>query len=366
MMQTDASGTQDDPALAEVTGVDTPAPQIDAAQPQVQPDRKRNGFGGVILGGVIAAVAGFAVAQIVPNGWPLAATADLSTQLAAQAVQIDALQNQLATAPEIPLTDPVILDRLTALEGKPDFDAKPVENRIAELEGRLTAIEKLPADGSGATSAAVVALQADLQALRAAIEAQNSNGTALETEAQLKQALTIAAETTKNADDLATSVRRLAALGQLQTAFDTGAAFAPALAQLAAETDPIPAILADNADSGLPTLAQLETAFPPAARLGLDAALRANMGASWSERAASFLRSQTGARSLEPREGSDPDAVLSRAEAALNAGDLAAVLTELQALPPEAQPALAQWRALAETRLAAQAAIAALAATIGK
>lgn len=364
MMQTDAKEPNDEAINAEVIEAKAPEPEPEILPAPSQP--KSNAFGGAVFGGIVAVIAGFALAQIVPNGWPSAATKTLSTQVAAQAVQIDALNDQLAIAPKIPATDPVILDRLTVLEGKQGFDPLPLDDRISALESRLLAIEKLPADGSGATAAAVAALQADMQALRQSVAAQNTQGAADETEAQLKEVQTIAAETTKNAEELAKSVRRLAALGQLRTAFDTGAGYAPTLAELATQTGSVPAVLMDHADGGLPTLSDLETAFPPAARLALDAALRANMGESWSERAASFLRSQTGARSLEPREGSDPDAVLSRAEVAVSTGDLATALTELQALPPEALAALAPWQAMAETRLAAEQAIAALAATFGE
>ena len=362
-MQTDAHAAPDEPVVAETTVTemrDTGDKPIPAP-----PKAKRGGFGGAFLGGLIAAVAGFGVAQIVPNGWPLAATQTLSAQIADQTVQITALQEQLANVPNTLQTDPAVTDRLSALEGRKDYDPKPVEARILALETRLSAMEKLPTDGSGATSAAVAALQADMQALRDTAT-KEIQGAATATEAQLKEAQTIATETAKNADDLAVSVRRLAALGQLQAALDSGAPFAPALADLASETDPVPAELAKYAETGLPTSAGLKAAFAPAARLSLDAALRANMGESWSERAASFLRSQTGARSLEPREGSDPDAVLSRVEAAVNAGDLTTALDELQALPPEAQPAFADWRVMAQARLAAETAIAALAATIGK
>ena len=364
MMQTDAKEPTDEPINAEVIEAKAPepAPEILPARPKP----KSNAFGGAVFGGIVAAIAGFALAQVVPNGWPSAATKTLSTQVAAQAVQINALSDQMAIAPKTTATDPVVLDRLTVLEGKQGFDPMPLEDRISALESRLLAIEKLPADGSGATAAAVAALQADMQALRQAVAAQNTQGAAAETEAQLKEVQTIAAETTKNADELAKSVRRLAALGQLRTAFDTGAGYAPSLAELTTQTGSVPAVLTDNADSGLPTMSGVKAAFPPAARLALDAALRANMGESWSERAASFLRSQTGARSLEPREGSDPDAVLSRAEAAVNTGDLITALTELQALPPEAVAALASWQEMAETRLAAEHAIAALAATFGE
>ena len=87
---------------------------------------------------------------------------------------------------------------------------------------------------------------------------------------------------------------------------------------------------------------------------------------SWSERVTSFLRTQTGARSLEPREGNDPDDILSRDEAELTQADLSAALGEIATLPPEAQPAMADWRAVAEKRLAAVKAVADIAATIGE
>jgi hypothetical protein len=89
------------------------------------------------------------------------------------------------------------------------------------------------------------------------------------------------------------------------------------------------------------------------------------MGESWTERAMSFLQSTTGARSMTPREGTDPDAVLSRAEAALGAGDLDLSLTEIAALPAVAQEAMAGWTTQAKTRQDALAAVAELAARQG-
>ena len=358
-MQTDPIETQVDPMIAEIIETDVAQPEIKVPPAPLTP--RRAGFGGAVLGGAIAALAGFGVAQLVPNGWPLAVTTDLSAQLVAQSNRIDALQGQVAALPMLPPPDPAMLSRLSALEVRPAFDPAPFEDRLLALESRLSSIEKLPADGTGATAAAVAALQTEVQALRQAADAQASVSAANQTEAQQN-----AAQATAASDEVLSAARRLTAVGALQTAFDTGAAYAPELAQLDSKTDPIPALLIQFADQGLPTLADLKTAFPPAARAALDAALRADMGESWSERAASFFRSQTGARSLTPREGSDPDAVLSRAEAALNSGDLATALIELQALPSEAQPVLAEWRAMAETRVAAGSAIAALSATLDK
>ncbi|MEP2717498.1 MAG: hypothetical protein ABJP42_13320, partial [Pseudophaeobacter sp.] len=64
-----------------------------------------------------------------------------------------------------------------------------------------------------------------------------------------------------------------------------------------------------------------------------------------------------GARSVTPQEGDDPDAVLSRAEAALQSGDVTTALSEIEALPEAAQTAFADWQSAAQTRLAALAAV---------
>ena len=108
---------------------------------------------------------------------------------------------------------------------------------------------------------------------------------------------------------------------------------------------------------GIPTIADLRDSFEDAARQSLEDALRANMGESWTERVSNFLRSQTGLRSLTPREGDDPDAILSRAEAALGAGRIADALVELDAMPDAGKPALADWVAEAGIRTAAEHAL---------
>ena len=60
-------------------------------------------------------------------------------------------------------------------------------------------------------------------------------------------------------------------------------------------------------------------------------------------------------RVVEPREGDDVDAILSRAEAALRGGDIDSALAELGALPAVAAEKLTDWRARAEARAAALA-----------
>lgn len=368
-----ADADKTDDGNAEVTPItlSEPAPEMMASQtgpelgdeiPLRAEPHRRSGFVGAALGGLIAAGAGFGIAQFVPNGWPVADTAALSAQLSEQAKQIEALRAQ------VPTPDTALQDRVVALESRPMTDLSPLDGRLTTLESRLTALEAMPA-GAAASPAAIAAqnnalkaLQAEVQALKAVSTPANVQAITAKAEEQLKQAEASAAQIKADAEALAKAAEVRAALGRLQAALDSGAPYAAVLPAL----PDAPAILAENAETGLPTLAGLQDNFPQAARAALEAALRANMGESWSERVTSFLRTQTGARSLEPRDGNDPDAILSRAEAALTRADLPTALAEIATLPPEAQPAMADWLAMAEKRLAAIKAVAAIAAIIGE
>ncbi len=143
------------------------------------------------------------------------------------------------------------------------------------------------------------------------------------------------------------------AWSQIETALESGASYAEPLEELkgAAELE-IPAPLNDAAEDGIVTLAKLQQDFPPIARAALNSAQRAAPPAEdGAGRLASFLKAQSGMRSLAPRDGDDPDAVLSRAEAALRDGDVSAALGEIDALPEEGLTVLEDWLGAARTRL---------------
>lgn len=340
------------------------------------PPPRRSGLVGGLIGGVLAAGAGFGVAQYVPQGWPLADTTALETRLAAQTEEIAALKAQveeLAARP-LPAPDAGLDGRVAALEAKaetpaPAPDLSPLADRLAAVESRLTGIESLPTDGSAVSPAAIAAQAQALAALQAEVQALKAGGgmsvelAALtqQTEDKLAEAVASAEAIKAEAAALMADARARTALGQVIAAMDSGAPFAALLPDLGE----VPEALASQAGSGVPTLPALRAEFPAAARAALEAALQADMGATWSERIGSFLKSQTGARSLTPRDGDDPDAVLSRAEAALQAGDLDAALTGLQALPEAAKTAMQPWIARAEARQAALAALAGVSARIG-
>jgi len=396
----------DDRAEAELISDALAVPASGAAPPP--PPRRRVGgsaFPGMVLGGILAAAAGFGLARVVPGGWPLqdnsaleaqikaqadtlaAMTAQLEAQIKAQADALAALNAQLAdlaarpvgTAPDdiaalkadlekrladVPaVTDPAPLIA-RATEG--------IEALIAALDSRLTQIELRPAGAGGAASAsALAAYDRQLQDLRAQIAAQSAQksdaaarieAVAAETKAQLAAAAQEAERLKAEAEATARAATIAAALGRIRAALEAGGPYSGAVDDLTAAGVQVPADISGFAGSGVPTLTDLQRSFPAVARDALTAALRAQTATGWGDRIAAFLRTQTGARSLSPREGNDPDAILSRAEGQLANGDIPAALAELGTLPGPAKDILAPWVADAEARQRAIAALSLLSA----
>lgn len=352
-----AAATTDAPSEPATREKRTEAP---ASPPPAAP-RGGSGAGaffGMVLGGVVAAGAGFGLARAVPDLLPMGGQGDLAATVAAQAEEIAALRADLAARPA---PDPQIAERLAALEAAPAPTAQ--EERLAAVEAALADLQsRPPAGGTPAPE-----LMAELDALKAQVAALGAGGSvpadvlaaAEAAEARLQEAQASATALAAEAEAAAATARRNAAIGRITAALDSGAPYASALAELGGD---VPPVLADNAAVGLPTVAELADSFPEVARTALEDALRANMGESWTDRVSNFLRSQTGLRSLTPREGNDPDAILSRAEAALAQGRVADAIGELDAMPEAGKPALSDWLAQARLRAEAEAAVATLAA----
>lgn len=319
--------------------------------------RRSSGVGaflGMVLGGAVAFAGGFGVARYMPDALPALGTSAGGSDaeaLAAQQAELAALKEQVAALPAA-APDAALADRVAAVE--------TALAALSAIEERLTALESRPAAAGGAApdTTALDALRAEVEALKQGGPASgNAQALAAEAEARLAEARDAAAALTAETEAAAAATRRQVALTRLSAALESGAPYAAALADLGAE---VPAVLAEGAEAGLPTLAALQDSFPDAARRGLEAAINADMGASWTDRVTNFLRAQTGARSLTPREGNDPDAILSRAEAALAKGDVAASLAEVATLPAPAQEAMSDWAAAATRRVQAAEAVAAL------
>jgi len=331
-----------------------PQPEADvtpAAVPAQQPQQvivRKGGFVPMIFGGAVAAVIGFGLAHsglldgvaIPGSGGSQEQIADLTQHISAQDSTLSELTQRLLALENTPT--PEVTD---AVDPTPMFD--DLTTQIAELAQRINALEDRPVGEASGTSdeaaAAIASARSELDEIRQTLEAQRAEIAALTEEAAREE---------EAAQMTARAAMQRAALTRIQTALDSGTGYLEALTDLRDTDLAVPQPLVDQAERGVMTLNALQSSFPDAARDALRAARQESGGSGVGE----FLQTQLGLRSLEPRDGDDPDAVLSRAEAALRAGRLADTLTELQVLSDAAQAALAQWTAQAETRLATVAA----------
>lgn len=347
---------------------DIPKPSSDgdpaAVAPQVIREtvvEQKGGFAPLLLGGVVAAVLGYGVAAYTSQSvWPFASPVDDSFEVEMR----DTLSAQSGSLDEVTA-------RLTTLEGvePPVVDLSPLQSDIAgvqetiagaveqltaqldEIAARVETLEKQPME-QAVSPEAIAAYEKALSDMQAEVEAQRA-------EVAQMAAQAMAAE--GNAEEKAQLAAARAALADVTTALATGSEFTEAIDVLSANAVEVPPALTANSENGIATQAALIESFAEAARAALSAARSdATENAEGTNRVASFFANQLGARSVAPKEGDDPDAVLSRAEALVRSGDIEAALSELTALPEVAQSALAEWKASASTRLEAKSAVDAL------
>lgn len=355
----EANLTDDVEAETEETEPEAPEPEPVAAQAPAPVQQPTGSPWPAIFGGVVAALLGF----IAGRGDTLDGFLPASMQR--QTVDISALESEQANLAE---ANAALQDRLATLEAAEpavvsDFDAAPLtegldnldsaiallNDTIASLSDRVDVLEDRPAVAAPQEG---VASSDELAALRDALDAQKNEIDDLSARAAEAEAL---------AAEEARELLARAALVSVVTAVNTGENFEPALDEFEqASVAEVPDTLRTAAETGVPTLSVLQESFPDAARAGLAAA-RAEVPESEVQGITGFLRRQLGARSVVPREGDDPDAVLSRAEAALRDGDLDTALIEVDTLPQAAQEAMAGWIDAAVLRKSAQDAANALA-----
>jgi hypothetical protein len=297
----------------------------------------------MVLGGVAAAAIGFGAAMFIqpkPTGIP----AKFEQSLKQQDAALTALKSDVAAlsggfdASAIEAAQADNTAAIGAISGRMDA----IEGQLGALNARLIKLEDRTIE-AGSTDAANAG---DIAALRTALADQK---------AQLEAIAATAAEQDKIANADARATLRRAALTRVRTALDSGAGFAPALADLEATGVTIPAALTAISRNGVVSLGQLQQSFPGAARAALAAARKASPETGEGGFTA-FLRDQLGARSLEPQAGNDPDAILSRVEAATREDRLNDALAELQALPEVARIELSDWAGDVARRLEALAA----------
>ena len=360
---------QDDPASTqpvETTGPesirsDPPAPVLASAPapapkpvPKPAPVTVRKvGFIPRVLGGVVAAGLGFVAAW---QGFGMRPTADTT-----QTDRIAALEAHIAALPEaeaVPDLAPLTAE-IAALRTDMTGQIGPLTDGLAALHTRLTALENAPLADGTLSSTAIAGWQAELDMLRTEIAAQETRMQAMAAEAssRLDAAQSTVAEIEQNATASATALLQRAVVTRIQAALDAGTAFDAALGELTATGVAAPDALTAVAVDGVPTIGVLTTGFPEAARAALATARAEGLADDGGNSMFAFLRSQLDMRSVTPREGTDPDAILSRAEAALKEGRLSDALAEIDALPEVVRAEMSGWMTLAEARIAAVAAL---------
>ncbi|MCB1311386.1 MAG: hypothetical protein KDK29_05635 [Sedimentitalea sp.] len=357
---------------AETPAADTVRPAD--ASPPAPPERvvetvveKRGGFGAALIGGLIAAVLAFLALRsdvldpVLPDSLKrpdtAAELAALESRLAEQSASLAALGERVGALdiPDAAEIDAAVTEQTSAIAGQlPPLAARidtlsgqfsDLTARLDPLEARLTDLEKRPID-QGVSEAAIAAYERELAALQTAMASQRA-----EVEAMVQNAQAMKAESDEmraKAAAAAALAETVAAATRLQVAVEAGSPFAADLGALTAAGIEAPEVLTRTAAEGVATLATLRAGFPPAAREALAAARAA--GEAGDASLGAFLQRQLNVRSVEPRAGDDPDAILSRAEAALTAGDLPSTLTEIAALPQPALDAMSNWIDLARTR----------------
>lgn len=326
-----------DPALGEAARAAVGA-ELDARAAALAETAREAGAAAGNEAGAEAARA--ALAELPPQAGAAAAG---QAALDAQAARIDALEARLAEAGTAP-----------AAEGT--APAAPATDALDALRRELAA-QAARIDELAARPAADPALAEELRAMAegAAAARERAEAAAAQVEARLaeaaRQSESIQAEVEQNARRAETA----AAVARLEGVLDSGGDTAAAMAGLRAAGVEPPAALAAE----IPSLAALRDGFDDAARAGLRAAQQAAPEGGGSG-FLGFIREQTGARSVTPRPGSDPDAVLSRAGAAVAEGDIAAALAEIDGLPPAAREAMSGWIAAARAWTDARAALGSL------
>ena len=320
----------------------------------------------LLLGGAIAALLGFGAAQYASHGWPFNTGKDqvaaLQSQLAAQDKTIAALKAQVAQLGQTAGALPGRLDKLTsdlgqkiAADGK-TLSARIQTNTLAIDDLKNSQASASSSQGGGTVPADVTAKIAALDKRVAALES-NVKG-------QIAAAQKVADEEKAKAEAAARQARARGALTAINAALTAGGGYTQPVATLQQDGVTVPPALAGAAEEGVPTLDKLRSDFDPAARKALAVSVRDTMGGGVWGRVKAFFQVQTGARSLTPRSGDSPDAILSRAQAAVDKGDLSGAIETLKSLPKAGQEAMAPWTAKAEIRLKAKAAAKALGAKL--
>ncbi len=333
------------------------APAEDLERPALD-TQKLKGLLPLFAGGLLVGGIGFGAAMVPsyfnprdPIAPVLATQNQLSEKIEAQSTEIEEIQARptpVDLSGEVAaLADSVIAFRtdLAALKAAQVAQARSLSERIDSLEKRRLV--------EGVSPLAVAGYERELAQLR-----ENISQLANDATNKIEEAKALAEVIEGNAAKLSRDGMVIYALTAIQAAVESGASYTVALDDLVAATNiGLPASLVENAPNGVASLSILQKQFPVAARAALKLAREEQGLAEGENGVLAFLKTQLGVRSLNAKGGGSADAVLSRAQAAVDVGDFAVALSEIATLSSVGQDALQGWSLVATLRLQVLAAL---------
>ena len=302
----------------------------------------------MFLGGLCAGAIGFGIA-ILPDyfnsndqlGSLLLDQKEIHDQIISLSETVSELTNIGPPANFSEELDPFRIS-LSKLSADIMVNSSAQEQEITALKERIYLLENRPLNG-GVSASVIQSYERELTQIRAEIEAIVNKAAGEIEQAQGEAAMLEVAAQAISQENVAAS-----ALIGIEAAISNGTGYSTLLEELKLILGlNVPEVLSANAQLGVVSLNKLQDEFPKLARVSLQAARREGDGTGFG----AFLKAQLGFRSLFPREGTSPDAVLSRAEASVAAGNLQVALVELIDLPKSGQLVLQDWSERARTRL---------------
>jgi len=252
----------------------------------------------------------------------------------------------------------------SASDGGSVASAAAIAQQIAEAEQRLDA--KL-ADALAANASSLQEMQSAIAELKAKIGALAELGTGdgaatgpalaalTERLAKLEAALPELAAAIGKENNGAKSAAAAIAFANLRAAVSDGRPYAAELDTIGALVPSVGdlGVLPAYAEKGIPTVPDLARSFVVAKEGAQVATAPASSGSLVDTLMASAQSLVTIKRIDEPTTGQGPGAALARAKAALDKGDLAAAVKEVETLDGASREAFAAWLGQAHARLSA-------------
>ena len=263
-----------------------------------------------------------AISESASDGGSVASAAAIAQQIAEAEQRLDAK----------------IADALAKAEAADAADAstlQEMQSAIAELKAKIGALAELGTGDSAATGPALAALTERLAKLEAALP---------------ELAAAIGKE-----NNGAKSAAAAIAFANLRAAVSDGRPYAAELDTISALVPSVGdlGVLPAYAEKGIPTVTDLTRSFAVAREGAQVATAPAASGSLVDTLMASAQSLVTIKRIDEPTTGQSPGAALARAKAALDKGDLAAAVKEVETLDGAPREAFAAWLGQAHARLSA-------------